>query len=280
MQRTPFTASTATGDLGGWVAGDGPPVLALHGGPGLGYEYLDEVVEEIGTRHRVATFQQRGLEPSTVEGEFTIDEALADVVAVLDELGWDRALVMGHSWGGHLALHAAAAIPDRLSGVLAVDPLGAVGDGGAAEFGATMVARTPEASRPRVLELADKEEAVGLTPEEDAEQLALVWPAYFAEPSTAPPMPPTRMSQPSFAGLWADVVARLPGLEAALPTVRVPVGVLLGEGSPIPATAGTGTAARIPGAWCHSVPGAGHFVWSEAPGSVVAAMERLTGPPA
>ena len=68
--------------------------------------------------------------PSTVTGEFTISEAVADIAAVLDGLGWDAAYVMGHSWGGHLVFHAAVAIPERIAGVLSVDPLGAVGDGG------------------------------------------------------------------------------------------------------------------------------------------------------
>lgn len=276
MERIPFTASTATGDLTGWVTGDGPLVLALHGGPGLNFDYLDPVVEELAACHRVATFQQRGLAPSTAEGEYTIDEALADVVAVLDELGWEQAHLVGHSWGGHLALHAAAAMPDRLSGVLAVDPLGAVGDGGSAEFVAELVARMAPASRPRFDALEAKEVGEGLTPEEDLEQLGLLWPSYFAEPSAAPPMPLTRISQASYDGLVPDLDARLPALEASLPSVRVPVGVLVGERSPIPPSAGADTADRIPGAWCHVEPGAGHFVWHEAPGAVVAAMNRLT----
>jgi pimeloyl-ACP methyl ester carboxylesterase len=277
MERRPFTTVTETGGITGWVAGEGPPVLALHGGPGLGFDYLDAVVEEVAARHRVATFQQRGLAPSTTEGEFTIAEAVGDIVAVLDELGWDTAHLMGHSWGGHLALHAAAAIPERLSGVLAVDPLGAVGDGGSAEFVAELVARMPEAGRPRFHELEAKEAAEGLTPEEDVEQLELVWPSYFADPPTAPPMPPTVISQAASEGLWADLNARLPQLEASLPSITVPVGVLLGERSPIPLRAGTDTADRIPGAWWHAEPGAGHFIWHELPGAVLSAMGRLTG---
>jgi proline iminopeptidase len=276
MKRTPFTAATPTGALTGWVAGEGPPVLALHGGPGLNYDYLDPVVEEIAAGHRVATFQQRGLAPSTAEGEFTIAEALADVVAVLDELGWETAHLMGHSWGGHLALHAAVAIPERLAGVLAIDPQGAVGDGGYSEFVAELVARMPDANRPRFLELEAKEDAEGLTPEEDLEQLGLVWPSYFAEPSAAPPMPPTSLAQASYEGLVADLDARLPGLEASLPSIRVPVGVIVGERSPMPPSTGAETADRIPGAWCHAEPGAGHFVWVEAPGAVLAAMHRLS----
>ena len=53
------------------------------------------------------------------------------------------------------------------------------------------------------------------------------------------------------------------------------VGVLLGEGSPIPLSSGTETADRIPGAWCEIVAGAGHFIWHEKPGAVLAAMDRL-----
>ena len=276
MERTSFTANTRSGDIAGWVAGQGPPVLALHGGPALSFDYLDEVVEEVGARHRVATFQQRGLAPSTTEGEFTIAEAVGDIVAVLDELGWDTAYLMGHSWGGHLALHAATAIPERLSGVLAIDPLGAVGDGGSAEFMAELVVRMPDANRPRFDELEAKESADGLSPQEDLEQLRLLWPSYFAEPSTAPAMPPVAMSQPAYEGLWSDLNARLPELEAALPSISVPVGVLVGERSPIPTRAGTDTADRIPGAWWHVEPGAGHFIWLEVPGAVLSAMNRLT----
>lgn len=277
MERTPFTATTGTGVIRGWAAGHGPPVLALHGGPALNFDYLDEAVEEVAAGHRVATFQQRGLTPSTTEGEFTIAEAVGDIVAVLDELGWDTAFLMGHSWGGHLALHAAVAIPERLSGVLAIDPLGAVGDGGSAEFVAELVARMPDASRPRFAELAAKESAEGLSPEEDIEQLELVWPSYFAEPSTAPAMPPVRVSPPAYEGLWTDLNARLPELEAALPTISVPVGVLVGERSPIPPSAGIDTAKRIPDAWWRTEPGAGHFVWIEVPGAVLSAMDQLTG---
>ena len=56
---------------------------------------------------------------------------------------------VGHSWGGQLALHVAEALPDRLLGVLAVDPLGSVGDGRWPEFDQEMLRRTPEAVRER-----------------------------------------------------------------------------------------------------------------------------------
>jgi pimeloyl-ACP methyl ester carboxylesterase len=250
-------------------------VLAIHGGPGMSYDYLDDAVAELAARYEVATFQQRGMAPSTEQGDFTVAEAVADIAAVLTGLGWENAYLMGHSWGGHLVFHAALEIPSMLAGVLSVDPLGACGDGGAAAFGAELHARVPEASRERLRVLEEKDEAAESTPEEDVESFALVWASYFAEPAAAPPMPPVRFSQPANRGLWGDLVSRLPGLEASLPSITVPVGVLVGELSPMPPTAGTDSADKIPGAWSHVERGAGHFVWYEAPGCLLAGMGRL-----
>ncbi|MGN6574960.1 MAG: alpha/beta fold hydrolase [Nocardioides sp.] len=275
MERTPFIVDTGSGELGGWWAGSGPRVLAVHGGPGMGYDYLDDAVTELATRYQVATYQQRGIAPSTLDGEFTVAEALADIAAVLDGLGWEDAYLMGHSWGGHLAVHAALGVPDRLAGVLSVDPLGAVGDGGAEAFGAELLARVPEADRDRVRELDAKDTAGEATPEESLESLSLVWGSYYADPASAPAMPPVQMSQTANERLWADLQERLPELEASLPSIRVPFGVLVGERSPMPVTAGVDSAARIPGAWSIVEPGAGHFVWHESPGCLLAAMDRL-----
>jgi pimeloyl-ACP methyl ester carboxylesterase len=245
----------------------------------MNYDYLDEVVVELAARYQVATFQQRGLAPSTLEGEFTLAEAVADIAAVLDGLGWESAYLMGHSWGGHLVFHASVAIPDRLAGVLSVDPLGAVGDGGMEAFGAEMLARVPETERERARLLDEKDTAGTATPEEQREAFSLFWASYFADPPAAPPMPRVEFSQPANQGLWADLMARLPELESSLPRIAVPVGVIVGELSPMPPEAGIESAEHIPSAWSHAEPGAGHFVWHEAPGCLLTAMDRLAASP-
>lgn len=276
MTPETFEAPTGNGVLTGTVRGDGPPVLVLHGGPGLSSTIVDGLVADLAPSYRVAVFQQRGIEPSATEGAFTIDEAVADVRAVLDHLGWQRAYAVGSSWGGHLVFWLARLMPDRLLGVLSVDPLGAVGDGGNAEFEAEMERRTPAADRERAAEL-DRLAQEGQVSEQAAlESLRLFWPAYFADPPTAPPMPDAmRLSIAAYSGLFTDLMARLPELEASLPEVTVPVGVVVGERSSIPNSAGRETAGRIPGAWTEVVPGAGHLPWYEAPGAVRAALDRL-----
>ena len=106
-------------------------MLVLHGGPGLS-EYTEALAGELDDAFAVYRYQQRGLAPSTTSGPFDIETHVADAVAVLDGIGVERAYVVGHSWGGHLAMHLAAHHPDRLLGLVAVDPLGAVQDGGGA----------------------------------------------------------------------------------------------------------------------------------------------------
>ena len=263
------------GGLAGWVEGEGPPVLLLHGGPGLSYDYLDWLAEDLGSGYRIAAFQQRGLEPSTVDGPFDLPTAIDDVAAVLDALGWERALVVGHSWGGHLLAHVAVAAPERLLGALAVDMLGAVGDGGEAAFEAELEARTPAAAWQRAAELDERAMRGEGTTAEAQESARLLWPAYFASPEQAPPFMDLRFSLPAYSGLWDALKAELPALEAALPGIRVPFGFVAGGASPMPNSASLDTAAAVPGAWVEVVPGAGHFVWHERPGCVLEALRRL-----
>lgn len=278
MGRTEFAAPGAHGHIGGWVSGAGPPVVLLHGGPGLSYNYLDPAAEELLGSFRVATFQQRGLPPSTEHGPFTIAQALADIEAVLDHLGWDRAYLAGHSWGGHLAFHAAVSLPHRILGALAIDPLGAVGDGGWKIFEAERDARMSEDDRGRLRNLDERRQGRAETEADAVEGFSYVWPSYFAEPADAPPMPALRWSLPASEELWAEMEQALPSLERALPTVAVPFGVLVGARSPMPPQeAGVDSAGRVPGAWVMTVPDAGHFLWHEKPGCVLDAMRRLAG---
>jgi pimeloyl-ACP methyl ester carboxylesterase len=262
--------------IAGRRAGSGPPVLLLHGGPGLGFDYLRDLAEELAEENDVAWYQQRGQEPSAAEGPYTVATDVEDARRVLDALGWEMAYVVGHSWGGHLALHVAEAMPERLLGVLAVDPLGSVGDGRWPEFDEEMFRRTPEDVRERAREIDELSMAGKADDELALEGMRLVWPAYFADPEHAPPMPKLQIASAHSAEMVPSIRAELPALEAGLPGIRVPVGFVHGSRSPMPLAASTDAAERIPDAWVEVVDGAGHFVWVEAPGAVRASLRRLT----
>jgi pimeloyl-ACP methyl ester carboxylesterase len=278
MRGKSLTVPVAGGQVSGWVDGAGVPVLLLHGGPGLSYEYLDDVAADLGEGYEIAAYQQRGIAPSMLEGPYDIDTHLDDVAAVLDALGWQMAYVVGHSWGGHLAFHVAVAMPERLLGVLALDPLGAVGDGGEAIFGAELGARLPADISKRAEELDQRAMAGEGSEEESLESLRLYWPAYYARFDQAPPMPPLSVSVEAYAQCFESLQHKLPALEASLPSIAVPVGIVAGAASPMPVEeSAVATAARIPGAWVEKVPNAGHFPWFESPGCVRSGLDRLAG---
>ena len=88
-------------------------MLLLHGGPGLS-DYTEPLAAELEDGYTVTRFQQRGVAPSTTEGPFNVETHMADAIAIMDGAGIDKAYLLGHSWGGHLALHLAVAHQDRL----------------------------------------------------------------------------------------------------------------------------------------------------------------------
>src|SRR5689334_13130387 len=184
-----------TEGIGGWHRGEGDLVaLVMHGGPGL-TDYTEALADEIldggGGALRAVRYQQRGHAPSVVDGVFTIEEAVADAVAVLDHFGARRALIAGHSWGGHLAMHFAVRQPERTAGLLLLDSLGGVGDGGYGTMGSIIDSRLSPDAHARLAELlADGSQS------DDArtENFWLRWPGYFKDPATAPPMPPIAVS--------------------------------------------------------------------------------------
>lgn len=277
MAREVFSFESVNGALVGWSVGSGPPVLLLHGGPGLSFSYLDELGAELASDFRVAAFQQRGLGPSTVDGPFTMSQAIDDTVCVLDGLQWEQALVVGHSWGGHLALRILAAHPERLLGVLAVDPIGVVGDGGMAAFEAEVIARTPRNDRERARALGDRAMAGEGTPEESLEYLRLIWPAYFADPENAPAMPPIEFSLEAYSGLMGQIVEDTDRVAKQLADTTPLLGIIAGAASPIPwGQAARATTELSHGSFLDVVPNAGHFIWLEAPGRVRAAVMRLS----
>jgi proline iminopeptidase len=265
-----------TGDFPVTSEGDGPVLLCLHGGPGLS-DYLAMLGDETDGWRRIR-YTQRGLPPSTTAGPFTVAQHVADAVSVLDDLGLDDAVVLGHSWGGFLAAALAMEHPDRVRGLLLVDPMGIVGDGGYQRFEDALRARTPDDVRAKAEEL-DERAMAGQGTEADAlESLRLVWPAYFNDPRTAPPMPDDiRLSVPCYSQTFEDVMPQLasgelPGRAAAY---AGPVELLYGLGSPIPVEAGIDTAAAFPRGSATGVPDAGHFPWVEQPGCVADALVRL-----
>ena len=241
------------------------PALLLHGGPGMN-DYLDSLADELDGLLTTARYQQRGLAPSVETGDRSIEGHVTDAVVVMDHLGWDAPIVIGHSWGGHFAMHLAVARPDRVGALVILDALGPVGDGGIAEFGPALQRGLTDAQMAWLDELDAKEM---LTAEERTERMAVIWPNYFGDPASAPPQPDFRFD-PESAHTWESINRHFDAatLERGLPTVTAPALVIHGGQSPIPLEQARQTAELLPNATLVEHPGKGHWSWLEEPGFV------------
>jgi len=250
-------------------------------------DYLESLDGELASGYTVYRYQQRGLAPSTTLGPFSVESHAADALALLQAVTPAGAVIIGHSWGGYLAMHLAALRSDLIVGLVVVDPLGAVGDGGAADMARLVEERTSAEAMLRVNELDGRIEAGEGTVEEALESLALTWPARFADPASAPVMPPISFSLECNADTWESVQQHLAKqtLVGLLPAVTIPTVFVLGSDSPIPPEHGLASAALIPSANVEVHEGCGHFPWIERPGVVRNAVdslhafeERVSGP--
>ena len=94
--------------------GDGSPLLLIQG-LGYGRWGWEPVVPGLAARHRVVTFDNRGIgESDKPEGPYTAAQMAGDALQVLDEAGIERAHVLGASLGGMIAQELAVAAPERV----------------------------------------------------------------------------------------------------------------------------------------------------------------------
>jgi len=260
--------------------GEGPPTLLLHGGPGIGAEHLVSLVEELDGVIDGVLPQQRGLEPSTLVGPRDVETHVADAIAVLDHLGWDRAWLVGHSWGAHLGMHIAVAHPERAAGLIALDALGALPpDGGSGALVENLVARLTPDERAALDGLMRRQAEGDDDPSLMGQIFMTLWPSYSYIHGNVLPPQTLRLELPldDEPDTMASVRAHLEAgtLERGLRTLDLPALFLFGAGDPLPPSASIETAALIRGARVQPIEEAAHFPWIERPGVVRDAVEAM-----
>lgn len=100
---------------------DGERVLAIHGITSSSRTWL-ATARALGDRAGLAAVDLRGRARSgELPPPFGLDAHVRDMVAVLDALGIERAVVAGHSLGAYVATHLAVTHPDRVRRLVLVD---------------------------------------------------------------------------------------------------------------------------------------------------------------
>jgi pimeloyl-ACP methyl ester carboxylesterase len=105
-------------------AGHGPDVMLVHGVTGdLSIWFLSKAIQTLSARYRVTAFDIRGHGYSDAPPDhYTSADHSGDVFAIMDTLGIERTTLVGHSFGGVIAMHAAVLAPERIEAVVFSDP--------------------------------------------------------------------------------------------------------------------------------------------------------------
>jgi pimeloyl-ACP methyl ester carboxylesterase len=101
--------------------GEGPLILLLHGFPESWYSWRHQLPALAGAGYRVAAPDQRGYgdsdRPTEIEAYDQV-ELTADIAGLIEALGEERAVVVGHDWGAPVAWHMALLHPERVRAVV------------------------------------------------------------------------------------------------------------------------------------------------------------------
>jgi pimeloyl-ACP methyl ester carboxylesterase len=105
-----------------WGPAASSGALLLHGGAAHAH-WFDAVATSLAGRRHVVALDQRGHGESewARPAAYATEDFAGDIVGVLDRLGWEAAVLVGHSMGGHNAIACAAWHPDRVRGLVVVD---------------------------------------------------------------------------------------------------------------------------------------------------------------
>ena len=120
------TGTTISGDVEIFYRAFGrkgaTPILINHGLSFMSYDWI-EIADRLARGREVAAMDMRGFGESSwsADKKYGVGDFAGDCLALMDHLGWDRAILIGHSMGGRNATWCAAENADRIAALVLVD---------------------------------------------------------------------------------------------------------------------------------------------------------------
>lgn len=234
--------------------GSGPAVILLHGYPLCRAMWQPQLKDLSAAGYRVIAPDLRGFGTSPLaQDRVSMDTYADDVIALMDDLGLGRAVVVGMSMGGYVLFNLLERYPQRLAGAV-FSVTRAAADDAAGKLRRSALAQEVAEGRPQAVVDAFKE--ILFAPQTLADQPELVARVWGWLETTAP------------AGLIGGLLAMRDRRDALalLASIEVPALVIGAElDRAIPPEHSRAIAAGIPGAHLTILPGVGHMANLEAP---------------
>ena len=200
-------------------------LLLVHGFTGAKEDFEDHVDALAATGWHVVAADHRGHGASAKPGgehSYSMSLMAADMAAIVDVLGWNQFVLLGHSMGGMVAQHMATALTDRLRGLILMDTSPVCPDGLDADEIALGRDVVRQGGLDLLIELQAEREGPLTTPAH--ERLVATRPGYKERGDDN-----TRQCSPD---MWCAIVTEIvdqPDRLEALRDVDVPALVIVGE---------------------------------------------------
>ena len=259
------------------------PLIAIHGGPGGSHDYLLPLTR-LSEERTIILYDQLDCGESDRPNDprnWTVDRFVAEVDALRKALELERCILLGHSWGGLIAVEYAARNPASLQGVVFASPLIStprwVADNAA-----------HRAALPADVQITlDRHEAAGSTtsPEYQA-ALGILMKRHFCRTSIEPAEVGAlfrKMNATLYRTLWGEGEFACTGTlkdydgSALLPRIGVPSLFVCGEYDESTPAANRDFASLTPDSKVSVIPGASHMPMFENPTAFLTALRWFCG---
>jgi proline iminopeptidase len=230
------------------------------------HSMLWPALSPLAAARQIILYDQRGRgasSPPKDPSESTIEDDAADVGALRRALGVRRWDVLGHSWGGGIAMLATAADIAGVRRLVLVDAVGPTSDW-IAPLRQAVLARLAGEERDAVARIS--EESLGdPDPGLHSAYARAVYPAWFADPDLATRFRPPDASSATGAATLARLRRHGYDWRARLRGVSTPTLVIHGELDPLPLAVSSTNSYILANARQELVPSSGHMPFWEAP---------------
>jgi proline iminopeptidase len=243
--------------------GKGEPVIFLAGGPGMNAVYMQPVWQRLSKNFRCVILNQRGTDSSLLakidSASLSIDNYVNDIEALRKHLQLKKITVLGHSWGGMLAMVYLAKEPDRVEKMILLDSGGPD----------TSFAKVFDTNLNKNLTKEDKDEIKRL----DSLGLSTArgeWPGYFYDRKRAlatqgdiPLKKGVLEHHEVFPFTSANYFAFSDSMKSALKKSKVPVFLIQGREDPMGESTAMDIKKVLPQTSIHFIEKCGHLPWLE-----------------
>jgi proline iminopeptidase len=242
------------------------PLVCINGGLLFSHAILWPALAPLAVKRQLILYDQRGRgETQAPPGAHAarIEHDAGDVGAIRRALGLSRWDVLGHSWGGGIAMLGAEADREAVRRLVLVDAVGLTSSWLAGLVSAAL--RRLEPADRAVLERIEPRALENPDPGVHSAYSRAMYPAWFADRDLAAMFSPPRSTSVTGAAVAARIRREGYDWRDLMRGLRVPTIVIHGEADLLPASVAEETAGTIEGARLLLIPGAGHMPFWEAP---------------